>query len=62
MRAPKWLKRPAGVCFGFDGKLASFGLKNGPISEVFLLLDSFVFEAECHNVALKFSLVILMSL
>eukprot|EP00250_Pteridium_aquilinum_P017180 c23494_g1_i1 orf=196-3657(+) len=29
MRAPKWLKRPCGVTFGFDGKLVSFGLKKG---------------------------------
>eukprot|EP00249_Psilotum_nudum_P022019 c28342_g1_i1 orf=734-3148(-) len=24
LRAPKWLKRPVGVCFGFGGKLVSF--------------------------------------
>uniref|UniRef100_A0A0D6QV06 Sec16 Sec23-binding domain-containing protein n=1 Tax=Araucaria cunninghamii TaxID=56994 RepID=A0A0D6QV06_ARACU len=24
LKAPKWLKRPVGVCFGFGGKLASF--------------------------------------
>ncbi|KAI5061484.1 hypothetical protein GOP47_0023989 [Adiantum capillus-veneris] len=29
MRAPKWLKRPAGVTFGFDGKLVSFSAKKG---------------------------------
>eukprot|EP01117_Protostelium_nocturnum_P002756 TRINITY_DN1366_c0_g1_i2.p1 TRINITY_DN1366_c0_g1~~TRINITY_DN1366_c0_g1_i2.p1 ORF type:complete len:1089 (+),score=273.69 TRINITY_DN1366_c0_g1_i2:269-3535(+) len=27
--APKWLKRPAGVCFGFGGKLAFFKNRNG---------------------------------
>lgn len=29
MKAPKWLKCPAGVTFGFDGKLVSFGAKKG---------------------------------
>ncbi|CAM6099177.1 unnamed protein product [Calypogeia fissa] len=28
-RAPKWLKRPAGVTFGFGGKLVTFGTKKG---------------------------------
>eukprot|EP00698_Gefionella_okellyi_P004125 TRINITY_DN13861_c0_g1_i1.p1 TRINITY_DN13861_c0_g1~~TRINITY_DN13861_c0_g1_i1.p1 ORF type:complete len:1141 (-),score=252.13 TRINITY_DN13861_c0_g1_i1:7-3429(-) len=30
VRAPKWLKRPAGVCFGFGGKIASFNASKGP--------------------------------
>lgn len=43
MRAPKWLKRPAGVTFGFDGKLVSFGAKKGAsVSE--LNIQTFVFE------------------
>lgn len=30
LRAPKWLKRPVGVGFGFGGKLASFRPSSGP--------------------------------
>lgn len=38
MKAPKWLKCPAGVTFGFDGKLVSFGAKKGASgSEVCIL-------------------------
>ncbi len=28
-KAPKWLKRPVGVSFGFGGKLVSFAPKKG---------------------------------
>lgn len=28
LRAPKWYKRPAGVSFGFGGKLVSFNTKS----------------------------------
>lgn len=28
LRAPKWYKRPAGVSFGFGGKLVSFHTKS----------------------------------
>ena len=24
LQAPEWMKRPAGACFGFGGKLAAF--------------------------------------
>ncbi|CAN6455970.1 unnamed protein product [Victoria cruziana] len=51
LRAPKWLKRPVGVAFGFGGKLASFHPSSGPAgapgnSEVYV-----------HNLVTETSLV-----
>ncbi|KAL2329314.1 hypothetical protein Fmac_022741 [Flemingia macrophylla] len=36
LRAPKWYKRPAGVSFGFGGKLVSYNAKASASSEVYV--------------------------
>lgn len=57
MKAPKWLKRPAGVTFGFDGKLVSFGAKKGgPGSE--LNIQTFILEDDLINQSKEFEAAI----
>ncbi|KAH7443245.1 hypothetical protein KP509_02G027200 [Ceratopteris richardii] len=57
MKAPKWLKRPVGVTFGFDGKLVSFHTKKGAaVSE--LNIQSFVSEDELITQSKEFDIAI----
>eukprot|EP00257_Ricinus_communis_P020787 XP_015580116.2 protein transport protein SEC31 homolog B [Ricinus communis] len=44
LRAPKWYKRPAGVSFGFGGKLVSFHPKSSTASASEVLLHNLVTE------------------
>ncbi|KAL8171502.1 hypothetical protein V2J09_023306 [Rumex salicifolius] len=54
LRAPKWYKRSAGVCFGFGGKLLSFHSKSPPTS---VQGGPGVSEIYLHNVVMDDSLV-----
>ncbi|OAY39931.1 protein transport protein SEC31 homolog B [Manihot esculenta] len=44
LRAPKWYKRPAGVSFGFGGKLVAFHPRSPPASASEVLLHNLVTE------------------